>query len=83
MQEIEEISESQYVKELEFFKKNNNQQTLTALNQDEPNANEVNQPDADQDGACQPQSLSSRIRQSLTSAWTGLKRFFCCLKTAN
>ena len=120
---MQEISESQYLKELELFKKNNSQQALNVpnqdepavievnqpgeteddvvldeqavnevnqpgvtendLGQDEPDVIEVNQPDSDQDDACQPQSLSSRIRQSLTSAWTRLKRFFCCLKTAN
>ena len=80
---MDKVGELKYLDELKVVLGEKNLQAGTAPNQDKPGANEVNQPDADQDDACQPQSLSSRIRQSLTSAWTSLKRFFCCLKTAN
>ena len=80
---MDKVVELKYLDELKVVLGEKNLQAGTAPNQEEPGANEVNQPDADQGGADQPSSLSSRIRQSLTSAWTGLKRFFCCKKTAN
>ena len=74
---MEEISESpQYVEELKLLKAKNNQQARIVPNRDEPavievnqhDVIEVNQHDVTAGDVNHLQSLSTRIRQSLTSA---------------